>query len=259
MEKLFFRVGLLFVLYLLQDCDAPEAHRDTPQQDTLSFFSPPLETDSISTFSSSLDVAVIMPNSSYSLSAGVRIKVDSLIWIRFKFFGFTVAKVLLTPSRVSFYEKKDGTYYQGGYEQFATYLGYPFDFYNLQRFLMGYPLHDFNQNDYRVEKDSLGYKLLRKAHFCKTCKIHEAHFHYGTKPTYQRLILPSVPDKKRFLEIFNRYQALDLQRTVIVRGEQGGDFRVELDYHNIDYHSQISTPFQIPPNYRRLIWKLNHR
>ncbi len=72
-----------------------------------------------------------------SPSVSLRMEKDEKIWISAKFLGFTVAKIYITPYRVSFYEKLGKRYYDGNFETLSTILGQELNFEKVQNLFLG--------------------------------------------------------------------------------------------------------------------------
>ena len=74
---------------------------------------------------------------SHSVTADIRIKKDEIIWINVKLLGFPVAKALITPEKVSYYEKINNTYFEGDFSLLSNWLGTELDFNKVQNLLTG--------------------------------------------------------------------------------------------------------------------------
>ena len=79
---------------------------------------------------------------SHSLNADIRIKKDEIIWINIKFFGIPMAKALITPKKVSYYEKINGTYFEDDFSMLSNWLGTDLNFQKVQ-----------NLNILKIQKD----------------------------------------------------------------------------------------------------------
>ena len=63
-----------------------------------------------------------------NVTAEVRIRKDEKILIVIRFFGITMAKALITPEEVSYYEKINGKFFRGNYQLLSNWLGADLDF-----------------------------------------------------------------------------------------------------------------------------------
>ena len=87
---------------------------------------------------------------SISINADIRIKKDEIIWINLKFFGIPMAKALITPTRVSYYEKANNTYFDGDYSILTKMLGTDLDFQKVQNLLIGEDLDDLSNGEFTI-------------------------------------------------------------------------------------------------------------
>ena len=250
---------IFFLLLLFFGCDfggssnasgnhgtAPEVH-----------FSSPLAGSEFHTMSSNGSISLVTPEESYTLSTAFRWKRDTAIWLSFRFFGFTVAKAYLTPNTLEFYEKKEGSYYRGDYALTRRYLGIPLHFEQVQRILIGQSLHDFDEKDYKVMRDSIGlFSLHRRTSFGDPSKVKYARLDSTFRPHHQRLVR-STPEGALSLEIFHRYgEEGDLQSVELLRKTDRGIFRVTIHYDQVDYDLNISMPYEVPADYRDVTRRL---
>ena len=88
---------------------------------------------------------------SHSLNADIRIKKDEIIWINIKFFGIPMAKALITPKKVSYYEKINGTYFEGDFSMLSNWLGTDLDFQKVQNLFLGRAIDDLTKDKWIAE------------------------------------------------------------------------------------------------------------
>jgi len=96
---------------------------------------------------------------SQSVSAEVKIKKDEKILVSIRVLGITMAKALITPNEVNYYEKINGTYFQGNYEGLSQWLGTDLDFNKIQNMLIGQPIDDLTKGNYSFVETEKFYKL----------------------------------------------------------------------------------------------------
>jgi hypothetical protein len=96
---------------------------------------------------------------SQSISAEIKIKKDEKILVSIRFLGITMAKALITPKEVKYYEKINGTYFEGDYASLSEWLGTDLDFNKIQNMLLGQPIDDLTQQKYLSEVTDSFYKL----------------------------------------------------------------------------------------------------
>ncbi len=96
-----------------------------------------------------------------SLTGHLKMIKDSALLITFTKFGFPVAKMLVTPQEVAFYETITRSYYRETPEAISQKTGIPFQFDQLQSLFTGdaYPLLK-ESNDWEFNRNSDGSYLL---------------------------------------------------------------------------------------------------
>ena len=88
---------------------------------------------------------------SHSLNADIRIKKNEIIWINIKMIGFPVAKALITPTKVSYYEKINNTYFEGDFTMLSNWLGTDLDFTKVQNLFLGKAIDDLSKGKWISE------------------------------------------------------------------------------------------------------------
>ena len=67
-----------------------------------------------------------------SITVSLRMEKDEKIWIKASLLGITMAKVLITPETVSYYETISNTYFDGDFRLLSDWLGTEIDFEKAQ-------------------------------------------------------------------------------------------------------------------------------
>jgi hypothetical protein len=100
-------------------------------------------------------------NQTQTVSAEIKIKKDEKILVSIRFLGITMAKALITPNQVKYYEKMNGTYFEGDYQSLSQWLGTDLDFSKIQNMLLGQPIDDLKKEDFTTVSLDKIYKLNR--------------------------------------------------------------------------------------------------
>ena len=100
---------------------------------------------------------------SFSPNATLRIEKDKKIWISVKMLGITLAKVMITPEKVSYYEKINNTYFDGDFKGLSEWLGTKdLDFDKVQQLLLGQALFNLREDKYKSVIVEKAYQLKPK-------------------------------------------------------------------------------------------------
>lgn len=98
-----------------------------------------------------------------SLNGSMRMIKDSVLWFSFSKIGFPIAKLMITPDEVKFYEKISKSYFVGDYEIISDLLGTEFNFDMVQNLFLGEPLFNLRDEKYKINIRKNKYELTPKS------------------------------------------------------------------------------------------------
>ena len=190
---------------------------------------------------------------SRGVTMSLRMEKDKAIWMSAT---LNMAKVLITPDRVSFYNKLDNTYFDGDFSYLSELLGTELDFEKVQNMMLGQALFNLEEDRYKTAVVNNNYELKPVKDiklFKKLFLIAPAHF----KMASQQL---SQPKQNRMLSInYKTYQTIDNQAfpdEVLIIAEEGKlKTTIELEYKSIEFNQKVSFPYRIPKGYREITAK----
>ena len=184
-----------------------------------------------------------------SVSADIRMIKDEKIWINVKFLGFPAAKALITPTKVSYYEKVNNTYFEGDFVVLSNWLGTDLDFQKVQNLLLGKALDDLSKTPYIASIEDDLYKLTEKIKSPSTEKAYyfeAANFLVKKEKVVQKT-------ENRSLEInypsFGKFNGMFLPNEIFLKAIQDDKVTIEIQYKNITFDEDLSMPFSIPSGY----------
>jgi hypothetical protein len=188
---------------------------------------------------------------SYSFSADIRIKKNEIIWINVKLLGFPIAKAFITPDKVSYYEKINGTYFDGDFSLLSNWLGTDLDFNKLQNLLIGNAIDDLTASKYLSKVENEMYQLTEKdqANTLKLFYFEAANFLLKKETILQT-------KEGRSLEIY--YPSYEKQNNIFlpseinIKAQQEDTVLIDLVYKNILFNENLSYPFSIPGDYEEI-------
>ena len=180
----------------------------------------------------------------------LRMEKDKTIWISAP---FSMAKVLITPEKVSFYNKLDNTYFDGNFELLSDFVGTELDFNKVQNILLGDALYNLNKDDYIASTHENSYLLQPKnqrAVFEIFYLLNPAHFKMDSQQFAQ-------PLENRILQIdYKNYQEVDKQKLPqsikIIALESYDETIIDLEYKSVALNENIRFPFRIPSGYKEI-------
>ena len=162
-----------------------------------------------------------------------------------------IAKLLVTPERVSFYEKFQKTFFEGDVNFINQQFDTSFEFKDLQNLLMGLPLTNIKTGRWQTIYHPKYYILIPKSDKLRF------------RPTF-------FFDPNNFLLLEQRFMVAGTQKSLTVKyfnhQKLDGEFipgeveislfngseltRIKLEYTLTDFPDRLSIPFDIPAGYK---------
>ena len=198
------------------------------------------------TLTGSLMVTYSKEGKGQSVILSFRMKKGEAIWLSAP---LGLAKALITKDKVQFYNKLDGTYFEGDYRILEKYVGIPLGFKQLENLLMGQLIFEEEQAtigiegeyyDGKIDKDHL---LIR---FCLNPDLRMESFSVEQDSPNRSLVAT-----------YSYYQQVDQQffpRKLILQGsEEGGqELMLSLIYTSIQRNVAVKFPYTVPAGFQPL-------
>ena len=162
----------------------------------------------------------------------------------------SVIKALITPEKVSFYNKLDNTFFEGDYKYLSDLLGIDLDFQKVQNLLLGEALFSLKDNAYNLSVDDKSYILQpknQKALFELFYLINPSHFKISSQQISQ-------PQEQRHLQIdYLAYQEVERQilpqQIKVIAVEATEEMILEMEYKAVSLDEKLRFPFKIPSGF----------
>lgn len=192
---------------------------------------------------------------SQNVTAEIKIKKDEQILVSVRFLGITMAKALITPTAVSYYEKINGTYYEGDFTSLSKWLGTELDYSKVQNLLVGEALDDLRKGKYT---QTIVENLIRLEDE-KNNNLKKAFFLDSEKYLLQKEEI-SQAGENRMLEIkYSDNKVFDqgiLPASIEINAIQPkGRTDINLNYNTISFNEELSFPYSVPSGYKKIIIK----
>ena len=190
---------------------------------------------------------------SQSVTVSYRMQKDSAIWMSAQILGIPLAKVLVTPTKVSYYEKINQTYFDGDFSLLSKWLGTPLDFQKLQNLLLGQTIYDLREEKYKLTESDKGYQLVPlnpNEGITKMFLLDPRTF----KTTAQQLA--QEKENRNVTVTYPGYQTIH-GRTIpeeikITAYSEGTGTQIEIDFNSMEFDIPVSFPFDIPAGYEEI-------
>ncbi|MBW1657470.1 DUF4292 domain-containing protein [Flavobacterium quisquiliarum] len=192
---------------------------------------------------------------SQNVTAEIRIEKDKQILISVRFLGITMAKALITPDAVSYYEKINSTYYEGDFTSLSKWLGTDLDYSKVQNLLIGEAFDDLRKGKYTQTIVENLFRLDEE----KDANLKKTFFLDGEKYLIQKEEI-SQPSENRTLQIaYSDSKTFDqgiLPTSIEINAVQPkGKTSINLNYNNISFNEQLSFPYSVPSGYKKMTIK----
>lgn len=190
---------------------------------------------------------------SQNVTAEIKIEKDKQILVSVRFLGITMAKALITPTTVSYYEKIKGTYYEGDFTSLSKWLGTELDYSKVQNLLVGEALDDLRKGKYTQTIVENLFKLEdeKEAKIKKTFYLDSEKYLLQKEeilqPAENRMLGIKYSDSKTF------DQGILPTKIEINAVQPKGKTDINLEYNNITFNEELSFPYSVPSGYKKVI------
>jgi len=189
-----------------------------------------------------------------SVTFSLRMEKDKTIWLSESILG--MARMMITPDKVRFYNKLDNEYFDGDYKLLSDFVGVDLDYMKVQNILLGQAIYNLKDEPHRVSVNSNSYALSPKdqnALLDLFYLINPSHFKMDRFELYQQL-------EKRMLQVdYSSYQEIDkkiLPKNIrIVAVEDGDEVAINMDFKSVSLNDAVRFPFNIPSGYKEIVIK----
>ena len=182
----------------------------------------------------------------------IRMNKDKAIWISANML-VPIAKILITPKKVSFFEKFQKTFFEGDIAFINNQFNTNFDFEDIQNLLIGLPIADLNRGKWET--------ISHPKYYILTPKSNKKQF----RPTFfydpsdfslkeQRFLVSGTMQSLTIKYInYQRLEGEILPREIEISLFDGFNLKkITLEYTRIDFPDQLSLPFKIPEGYKQI-------
>lgn len=190
-----------------------------------------------------------------NLTAEIKIKKDEQILVSIRFLGITMAKALITPTTVSYYEKLNSTYFDGDFSSLSKWLGTDLDYKKVQNLLIGQAMDDLSKGNYQ---DSLVDQAYRLEDISKN-NIKKFFFFDKDKFLLSKQEIAQISEN-RMIEVsysdYKMYNESSIPSGIAINAEQEkGKTEINLGYNTITINEELTFPYSVPNGYQRILIK----
>ena len=189
---------------------------------------------------------------SQNVQAEIRIKKNEKILISVRVLGITMAKALITPSSVQYYDKIGNKYFEGDYSSLSKWIGTDLDYQKLQNMFLGKTIDDLHASKYDASIIEKLYKLQSNPDSNTNKAFYFESDNYLVK---KQEINQSL--KNRTLQIeypdYKRYESMILPLSLAIDARQKeSKTNINIEYKNISFNEELTFPYNVPEGYERI-------
>lgn len=208
---------------------------------------------SFKTLQSKLKIDYKDGDKSQGIPASLRIEKDKAIWINGP---LGLARALVTPKKVQFYNKLTSEYFDGDFSLISTLLGTDLDFTKLQNLLLGEAIYNLNDDKYVSSITNDAYILKPK----KQRDLFELLMLFDPDHFKVKAMQVAQPSEKRLLEVdYKSYQKIEKQYfpkdIKIDATEDDEKVTIQIELKSITLNETLRFPFKIPSGFEEIIIK----
>jgi hypothetical protein len=163
-----------------------------------------------------------------------------------------MAKALITPNEVKYYEKIGGKYLEGNYSALSQWLGTDLDFQKVQNMIIGQALDNLKEVNYTTTIENQLYKLedesetnTKKAYFFQADNFLIKKEEIIQKDK-QRMVQISYPSHSEFNKI------IFPTGLIIDAVQENKKTNINIDYNTVTFNEDLSFPYSVPEGYERI-------
>jgi Domain of unknown function (DUF4292) len=192
---------------------------------------------------------------SQNVTAEIKIKKDEQILVSVRFLGITMAKALITPTKVSYYEKLGGAYYEGDFTALSQLLGTDLDYNKVQNMILGRAIDNLKEGNYSESLVDQVYRLeeISDANTKKSYYIDANNYTMNKQEitqTKEEITIQVVYSNKK------EFKEMTLPMTTNIDSNQKkGKTEIKLEYSTVNFNEELSFPYSVPNDYKRIIIK----
>ena len=187
------------------------------------------------------------------VSLDIRIKKDEIILVSVRLAGLiTVAKAIITPDRVSYYERGGNTYFDGNYSMLSRWMGTELNFAKVQNILLGGTIDDLTKGLYLATIENGQYKVRSQ----DRSAITREYFFEGGNYLLKKQTVIQAATQSRSLEVaypeYKEYPKAVLPAKINISAEQKDKVAIDIDYNTITFDENLTFPYEVPEGFEQI-------
>jgi hypothetical protein len=190
-----------------------------------------------------------------NVTAEIKIKKNEQILVSIRFLGITMAKALITPTTVSYYEKMGGTYFEGDFSTLSKWLGTDLDYNKVQNILLGQAMDDLTKGKYQDSLIDQTYRLEDISN-----KNTKKYFFFDKdKFLLNKQEIAQIAENRKMdvsYSDYKMYNETPIPSEIAINAEQDkGKTEINLSYNTVTINEELTFPYSVPKESKRILIK----
>jgi len=194
-------------------------------------------------------------NNKMSVSATIKLRLerDKTIWMSVTKLGIPIAKIIVTPYKVRYYEKINKTYFEGSLASLTKYIGKKLDFKDFQNVLLGQSVLNLKrgkyisriiQNKYQLSpKKNKGFYAIMFLLNPDNFKLNKQEIRNLGKDQKAAITYPS----------YNNIGGEQFPSAINIMANDGQKkLSIFMNYSQVVFNKDLRFPFKIPKRYKKI-------
>jgi hypothetical protein len=193
-----------------------------------------------------------------SFTVNLRIKHDSIIWLKVQKISVEGLRVRMSPDRIEVLNRQDNQYIVETFASVQSKMPIPFGFAEIENLLAGNP---FMQEglDFQVSTDSNNYVLEADLNTNKNTASTKGKVKLWLDEEYRLVRLSAKIDESTLDANFADFQAVNekyfvaFEKDIVLNSPESGEIRFKINFNKIDLNEEQDLKFEIPEHYEQII------
>ncbi len=190
-----------------------------------------------------------------NVTAEIKIKKDEQILVSIRFLGITMAKALITPKSVRYYEKIKGSYFEGDFSFLSQWLGTDLNYDKVQNMLLGRAIDDLKMGKY---SESIVDQTIQLNEMLDS-KIKKSFFFDANTYLLKNQEIEQISESRKIQIGYSNHttykEAIVPLNILISTFQEKGKTEINLEYNTVTFNEELSFPYTVPNDYKRIIIK----
>lgn len=253
-------IFFLFCLTLLASCKKDKAIYDIVEKDATHNKAALRVLNEHAKNAQAFDTALIRTTANYQqdgtknqrFTLDISIEKDKNILLDIRFLGFPVARALINPDQIQYYDKINKVYFDGDYSILNTWLGTELNFNRLQNLFLGQVLDSYNQQEVLQSTVEEGWH--------KVSSIEDngnaSNYFFEDKNALLKKEQIIEPENQRIVTInYDSYKKIGkytAPNQINIQAQQEKVINLDLRYDKVSFNEQINLHYNVPKGYTRI-------